>query len=254
MKLDNKVAIVTGSARGIGKAIAMKFAAEGASVVVNSRNIDEINRVVAEIKSLGGTAIGVKADVSSRAEVQELVQTTIDTFKAIHILVNNAGMVVRKILMDTTEEEWDALFTTNLKSVFHCTKAVLVPMMAQRYGKIINISSTSGVSASFATRAGYGATKAGIIRLTQAIALDAGQYGINVNCIAPGQIVTEMTYSGWSKEEAEKFIEAARNQTSLGRVGKPEYIANLALFLASEDSSWITGQTICCDGGRHDRF
>jgi 3-oxoacyl-[acyl-carrier protein] reductase len=254
MKLSSKVAIVTGSARGIGKAIAMGFASEGATVVVTDILIEQAHQVVDEIKNQGGTAIAFKADVASRADVHNLVKSTLENFKAIHILVNNAGITRHVPLLEMTEEDWDVVLDVDLKGVFNCTQAVLGHMMEQRYGKIINISSVAGVGVSSVTRADYGAAKAGVIQLTKVTAMEAGPYGINVNSIAPGVIVTDMTYAQRSKEEAERLIEELKERAILGRVGRPEDIANLALFLASDDSNFITGQVICCDGGRHDRM
>jgi len=252
VKLTGKVAIVTGSTRGIGKAIAMSFASDGAAVVVTARHIEQANQVVDEIKNQGGTAIAIKADVANRADVHNLVKSTLENFKAIHILVNNAGITRHVPLLEMTEEDWDVVLDVDLKGVFNCTQAVLGHMMEQRYGKIINISSVAGVG--FPGSANYGAAKAGVIQLTKVTAVEAGPYGINVNSIAPGLIITDITYTGRSKEEAERFIEKRKEQAVLGRVGRPEDIANVALFLASDDSNFITGQVICCDGGRHDRM
>ena len=254
MKLQDKVAIITGSARGIGKAIAMKFASEGASIVVTALHIEGASRAAEEIKSQGGTAIAVKADVANRAEVQNLIKTALGNFKAIHILVNCAGITLQKALIDMTEEDWDTVLDVNLKGTFNCTQAVLPHMMEQRYGKIINMSSVVGTGARTVGRASYGAAKAGVIRLTEVTALEAGPYGINANAIAPGLVVTDMTYTGRTKEDVERVIEDIKKRSALGRVGRPDDIANLALFLASEDSSWITGQVVGCDGGRHDSF
>lgn len=253
MKLTGKVAIVTGSTRGIGKAIAMSFASDGAAVVVTARHIEQAHQVVDEIKNRGGTAIAIKADVANRAEVHNLVKSTLENFKAIHILVNNAGIVRHAPLLEMAEEDWDIVLDVDLKGVFNCTQAVLGHMMEQRYGKIINISSVAGLGLPV-SGGNYGAAKAGVIQLTKVTAMEAGPYGINVNSIAPGLIVTDITYTRRSKEEAERFIEERKERAVLGRVGRPEDIANLALFLASDDSNFITGQVICCDGGRHDRM
>ena len=259
MKLTDKVAIVTGSTRGIGQAIAMKFAAEGAAVVVTARHIEQAQQVVGEIKNQGGTAIAFKTDVANRADVHNLIKGALEHFKSIHIFVNNAGFARPAPFMEVTEEDWDAVIDVDLKGVFNCTQEVLSHMMEQRYGKIINISSVGGAGFPRTDLASYGPAKAGVIMLTKITAMAAGPYGINVNCIAPGLIRTEMTYPRKAKTEAQKLIQSAVSgerdeRTALGRVGKPEDIANLALFLASDDSSFITGQTICCDGGRHDRM
>ena len=191
MKLTGKVAIVTGSARGIGKAIAMSFASEGAAVVVADILIEQARQVVNEIKNQGGTAIAFKADVANRADVQNLVKNTLGNFKAIHILVNNAGIIRRAPLLEITEEDWDAVLDVDLKGVFNCTQAVLGHMMEQRYGKIINISSVAGTGTSSGATADYAAAKAGVIQLTKNTAMVAGPYGINVNSIAPGLIILD---------------------------------------------------------------
>ncbi len=254
MKLTGKVVIVTGSTRGIGKAIAMSFASDGAAVVVTARHIEQGHQVVDEIKNQGGTAIAFKADVANRADVHNLVKSALENFKAIHILVNNAGITRRAPLLEMTEEDWDIVLDVDLKGVFNCTQAVLGHMMEQRYGKIINISSVAGTGTSSGATADYAAAKAGVIQLTKNTAMVAGPYGINVNSIAPGLIITDFMYIGQSKEEVERFIEKRKEQVVLGRAGRPEDVASLALFLASDDSNYITGQVICCDGGRHDRM
>jgi 3-oxoacyl-[acyl-carrier protein] reductase len=252
MKLKDKVAIVTGSGRGIGEAIAKKLASEGAAIVVVDIIIEEALRVANEIKEKGGSALAFKTDVSKRNEVHSLINKTLEDFKAIDILVNNAGITRHKPLIELTEDDWDIVLDVDLKGVFNCTQAVLRQMMSQRYGKIINISSLAGLGASNAGMANYAAAKAGVIGLTKVTAREAGPYGINVNCIAPGAIVTPLTYESRGKEGGDKFIEERKKLSVLGRVGRPEDIANLVLFLASEDSSYMSGQVIRMDGGRAD--
>jgi len=249
MKLAGKVAIVTGAAHGIGEAIAKKFASEGASVVVYDINLEEANRVVDEIKAQGGTAIAIRGDVINKAEVQNLVKNTLEKFNGIHILVNNAGIWQPSApLVEMTEEQWDIVLDVDLKGVFLCTQAVLNHMIEQRYGKIINISSTMGTGTSFSEElANYAAAKGGVIQLTKATARVGGPYGLNANCIAPGFTVT-------MPDMPEETIEGRKKATVLGRVGEPDDQANLALFLASDDSKYMTGQVICCDGGRTDRM
>ncbi len=188
MKLAGKVAIVTGSTRGIGKAIAMKLASEGAAIVVTARHIEQAHQVVDEIKNQGGTAIAFKTDVANRADVHNLIKGTLEYFKSIHIFVNNAGIGRPAPFLEVTEEDWDAVIDVDLKGVFNCTQEVLSHMIEQRYGKIINISSVGGVGFPRTDLASYGPAKAGVIMLTKITAMVAGPYGINVNCIAPGLI------------------------------------------------------------------
>ena len=263
MKLKDKVAIVTGSGRGIGEAIAKKLASEGASIMIDDVRIEDADRVAQEIKSQGGNAIPFKAGVNNRKEVQDLVNTTLKLFKAIHILVNNAGTTRHKPLLELTEEDWDIVLDVDLKGVFNCTQAVLKHMMAQHYGKIVNISSLAGVGGGnpapgddAAAKAGasgnYAAAKAGVVALTKVTAREAGPYGINVNCVAPGLIVTPLTYERRGKEGGDKLIEQRKNVAVLGRVGTPEDVANLVLFLVCDDSSYMSGQIIRVDGGRTD--
>lgn len=252
MKLSGRVAIVTGAAQGIGEAIAKRLASEGAVVVVADINIETARRVADEIKAQGGTAIAFKVDVANRVEVQDMVGTTMENFGAIHILVNNAGIVRRAPFLELTEEAWDATMNVDLKGVFNCSQAILRHMIEQRYGKIINISSIAGTGHGRPDLASYAVAKAGVIQLTKVTAREAGQHGINVNCIAPGFIATGLSYIGRTREETEISIEERKKLTVLGRAGTPEEVANLALFLACDDSSFIAGQVIPIDGGRTD--
>ncbi len=252
MKLEGKVAIVTGSARGIGEAIARKFAVEGAAIVVNALHAEGANRVAEEIQRTGGRAIAIKADVSQKAEVQELVKKTLDHFGAVHILVNNAGITRRASILEMTEEDWDLVQAVDLKGVFLGTQAVLGYMMAQKYGKIINLSSMAALGTNNPGVVAYASAKAGVIALTKVTAREGGPHGINVNCILPGRIVTDIIFANRTKEEADRFLAEGRERSVLGRTGIPGDIANLALFLASGDSSFMTGQVIRVDGGRGD--
>ncbi|MFC1985637.1 SDR family NAD(P)-dependent oxidoreductase [Chloroflexota bacterium] len=252
MELTGKVAIVTGSARGLGKAIATKFASEGAAVVVSDILTEQAQQTADEIKNQGGTATFFKADVANRTDVHNLVEHTLKNFKAIHILVNNAGFAPRRAyIFEMPEEDWDIVMNVMLKGVFNCTQAVLKHMIEQKYGKIINLSSVAGLMGS-ATRGGaYAVAKAGVAQLTKTTAMEAGPYGINVNAIAPSVIVSDFHTTNQSKEAAEKGFEKFRNERSaLHRVGMPEDIANLAMFLASDASSNITGQVIRSDSGQ----
>jgi len=252
MKVDGKVAIVTGSARGIGKAIAQKLAAEGAKVVVAALHLEGASKGAQEIKDQGGQAVAIKVDVSQKAEVQALVEKTLDKFGAVHILVNNAGISRTGSIIKMSEEDWDLVQAVDLKGVFLCTQAVLGQMMNQKYGKIINISSLAALGSYNPGAGAYSAAKAGVISLTKTTAREAGPYGINVNCICPGRVLTDMIYTVHGEEAGRRFIEEGKKLSLLGRVGSPDDIANLALFLASDESSFMTGQIIRMDGGRAD--
>ncbi|MFC2065483.1 SDR family NAD(P)-dependent oxidoreductase [Chloroflexota bacterium] len=254
MKLSGKVAIVTGSGAGLGKAMVMLMAREGASVVVNDINPEGIESVVNEIKKEGGVAIGCKADVSIIAEVQQLVKTAVDEFKQIHILVNNAGIRRHSPLVGMSQEDWDAVMNVDLKGAFNCIQAVAGYMMQQKYGKIINIASmaASGSSPHFGSNVNYAVAKSGLVRLTKEAARELGPYGININSISPGFVLTPGTHSRRTEEEVRLHVEHRTKLSVLNRAGTPEDIAKLALFLASDDSSFITAQDIRCDGGRTD--
>ncbi len=252
MKLTGKAAIVTGAAQGIGKAIAIKYASEGASVIVNDINIEKANQVVKEIQDQGGIAVSSQASVLDRGEINNLVKNTVENFNGIHILVNNA--IIRRIapFMNLTEEDWDIGMGVGLKGVFICIQAVAGYMMEHRYGKIINIASVAGMDHGQPGMANYATVKGGVIQLTKVVARELGPYGINVNAIAPGRIMTGMTSIYRSKEEIERSMEQRKSVTVLGRIGEPEDVANVALFLASDDANFITGQAIRTDGGRID--
>ncbi len=252
MKLDGKIAVVTGSARGIGKAIAQKFAAEGATVVINALHLEGAKKVAQEIQKQGGRATAINADVSRKTEIQDLVRQTLDDFGAIHVLVNNAGISRTNSLLKMSEENWDAVQNVCLKGVFLCTQAVLGQMIKQEYGKIINIASLAALGSYNPGAVAYAAAKAGVVSLTKNTAREAGPHGINVNCICPGRVLTDMIYTVHGEEGGKQFIEEGKKLSILGRIGSPDDIANLALFLASDDSSFMTGQIIRMDGGRAD--
>ncbi|MCP1124764.1 beta-ketoacyl-ACP reductase [Bacillus sp. AFS018417] len=244
MLLKDKVVLVTGASRGIGRAIALDLAKQGAKVVVNyAGNELKANEVVDEIKKLGSEAIAVKANVASSEEVTDMVKQTVDTFGQIDILVNNAGITKDNLLMRMKEEEWDAVINTNLKGVFLCTKAVSRYMMRQRHGRIINIASVVGVTGN-PGQANYVAAKAGVIGLTKTSAKELASRNITVNAIAPGFIVTDMTdvLAEDVKNEMLKLIPIAK-------FGEAEDISNAVAFLASDASRYITGQTLHVDGG-----
>ena len=248
-KLDQKVAIVTGASRGIGKQIALTFASEGADVVI--ADVIDMEATAQEIRDLGGGVIPVKVDVSKKAQVKNLVDTTIDNFKKIDILVNNAGVILNAPLLEMSEEDWDTVQSVNLKGTFLCCQAAAKYMVERKYGKIINISSSAGVRMVVNSGlANYASSKAGVIQLTRVCAVELSPEGINVNAIAPGAFPSDMHYARRTPEEVEELRETLGKRSLIGRIGTLEELANVALFLASDDSSYITGQVICADGGQ----
>lgn len=243
-KLAGKTAIITGASRGIGAEIARKFSEAGAKVVVNySGSQEKAEAVVAEIQEKGGEAIAVKANVSDAEAVKAMVDETMKAFGSVDILVNNAGITRDNLMMRMKDDEWDDVINTNLKGVFICTKAVTRQMMKQRSGRIVNIASIVGVMGN-AGQANYVAAKAGVIGLTKTTARELASRNITANAVAPGFITTDMTDA--LGEDIRKTMLA---QIPLGRFGRPEEIAEAALFLASDESSYMTGQTLHLDGG-----
>jgi 3-oxoacyl-[acyl-carrier protein] reductase len=256
MRLADKVAIVTGSGQGIGRAMIVRMAGEGAAVVVMGITPEKIQNVVNEIREKGGTAVGVKADVTNRSEVRNLMETAIREYGQIDILVNNAVARRRSAsFFEMTDEDWDVVLATGVKGVFNCIQAVARHMMDRRYGKIINISSSAGMGSSVPPgecNANYAAAKAAVNQLTKTFARELGPYGINVNSLAPGSIVTAESFTKRSREDAEKHSAYREKLAVLGRRGKPEEIASAAVFLASDESAFITGQVMLADGGSTD--
>lgn len=244
--LTGKIALVTGASRGIGRAIALELAAAGADVAVNYAGSEQAAaEVVAEIEALGRRACKIKADVGSFEEADHMVSQVIEAFGRIDILVNNAGITRDNLIMRMKEEEFDQVINTNLKGVFNCIKAVTRPMMKQRSGRIINISSVVGALGN-PGQANYVAAKAGVIGLTKAAARELASRGITVNAVAPGFIGTDMTEKLSEEQKA-----ALLPQIPLGRMGQPEEIARTVRFLASGDASYLTGQTLHVDGGMY---
>lgn len=242
--LSDKVAIVTGSSRGIGAGIAKILAVCGARVIVNHRSSDEhAAAVAAAIKSDGGEATVIQADVSESTQAQELIEKSIDTYGQIDILVNNAGTTRDTLIMKMKDQDWDLVLQTNLSSTYYCSKAVIRPMMKKRRGRIINITSVVGLAGQ-AGQTNYAASKAGIIGFTKSLAKEVGSRNITVNAIAPGFIPTALT-----EVLPDEVLQAAVTNTPLGRLGSVEDVANAALFLASDEAAFITGQVLTVDGG-----
>ncbi|NLP38003.1 MAG: 3-oxoacyl-ACP reductase FabG [Firmicutes bacterium] len=243
MRLKGKVAIVTGSARGLGKAMALKMAAEGAKVVVCDLNYEGCVAVKEEIEQNGGKALAVRCDVTSREEVAALVAQTMDNFSQIDILVNNAGITRDAQIIKMTDQQWDEVINTNLKSMFICIQEVIKVMIPRNYGRIVNITSIAALEGNFG-QTNYAAAKAGIIGLTKTLSKELGRKGITVNAVAPGFMDTEMT-----KTIPAHIQEQLLARIPLRRAGQPEEAAEAVVFLASDAASYITGQTLSVNGG-----
>jgi 3-oxoacyl-[acyl-carrier protein] reductase len=244
MGLTDRVAIVTGGGRGIGRAIALRLADAGANVVVNDvGNAEPADAVVAEIKAKDRQSMAVMADISVAAEVERLVETAKDAFGRVDILVNNAGITRDQLIMRMSDEEWDKVLTVNLKGAFLCSRAVVRQMMKQRWGRIISIASIVGVLGN-PGQANYSASKAAIIGFTRTLAKELGSRQITANAVAPGFIDTEMT-----QRLEESWKQELKSRIPLGYVGSPQDVAEAVAFLASEEARYITGQVLNVDGG-----
>lgn len=243
MLLEGKTAIITGGARGIGKEIALKFAQEGAMVAIADVNSQGLEAAKKELLAYSDSVLTFILDVTDYQQVEQVVDKTLDKFKKIDILINNAGITRDALLLRMKDEDWDKVLAVNLKGTFNCTKAVAKVMLKQRSGKIVNIASVIGIMGN-AGQSNYAASKAGIIGLTKSAAKELASRGINVNAIAPGFIQTDMT-AVLTEAIKEKMLEAI----PLKRLGKPADVANLAVFLSSENADYITSQVICIDGG-----
>jgi 3-oxoacyl-[acyl-carrier protein] reductase len=250
MALDGRVALVTGAARGIGAGVARRLAAEGAAVVVLDLDEATGKSTVDEIVAAGGRALAVGADVTDSAQVTAAVDRTVDEFGSVDILVNNAGVTRDNLLFKLTEQDWDTVIGVHLKGAFLATKAAQRHMVERKYGKIVSLSSVSALGNR--GQANYATAKMGIQGFTRTLAIELGPFGINVNAVAPGFIVTEMTAATAERLgiTADELARRSADITPVRRVGQPEDIANTIAFLVSDESSFITGQTIYVDGGR----
>ncbi len=244
MKLENKVAVVTGAGRGIGAAIALTLAKEGAKVVVNySRSAEAAEAVVTQIRAAGGEAVTLQANVGVMSEAEALLKTANEMFGRVDILVNNAGITRDKLILRMTEEDWDAVLDTNLKGAFLCCKTAAALMVKQKSGVIVNVGSVIG-KAGGAGQVNYSASKAGLVGLTKSLAKELGSRNVRVNAVAPGFIETEMT-----EVLKPEYRDAILKQIPLGRLGASEDVARVVAFLCSEDAAYIQGEVISIDGG-----
>ncbi len=243
MRVKDKVVLVTGGARGIGRSIALLFAGEGADVAIGDVNLEEAQKTSQDIEAQGRRSMALTMDVTDYGKVEEVINKILDKFGRIDILVNNAGITKDGLLLRMSESDWNAVIDVNLKGTFHCTKAVSRVMIKQRSGKIVNIASIIGIIGNIG-QANYSASKAGIIALTKTAAKELAPRNINVNAVAPGFIQTEMT-AKLPQEIKEKMLAAI----PLAKLGSPDDVAHTCLFLASGEADYITGQTIVIDGG-----
>lgn len=251
-RFQNRVAFITGGSRGIGKAIATGFAKEGASVFIIDINEEVLSATISEFNEQGHDVKGCTADVSKKDQVDAAVKQAVETFGKIDILVNNAGVIRDNLLFKMTEDDWDTVMNVHLKGSFNCARAIQQVMVENRYGRIINLSSTSALGNR--GQVNYSTAKAGLQGFTKTLAIELGKYGITANAVAPGFIETDMTKATAARMGVpfDKFLEYGANSTPAGRVGQPEDIANAVLFFAMEESSYISGQVLYVAGGPKD--
>ena len=245
VEFQGKVAIVTGAGRGMGRSVAMRLAAGGASVAINDLDAEAANRVAAELTATGANAVAIPSDVTRAKDVRGMVGDTVDALGAVHILINNAGVLRPTPVIDIEEAEWDFVVGVNLKGTYLCSRAVLPSMRSQSWGRIVNFSSTAGKNVSTVGGAHYTAAKAGILGFTRHLAKEEAGYGITVNSVCPGLIDTEMVRDTISDERADAYAASFPIQ----RLGQPEEVAELVAFLASDRASYITGASLDINGG-----
>lgn len=260
MRIKGKVAIVTGGGSGLGKAMCERFAAEGATVIIADIDAAAGAQTAAELSAQDAQAASFVLDVSNRQHVHDFARLVVAQFGTIDILVNNAGIARHGPFSECNDETWDPVLGVDLKGVFYCAQAVAPCMVARRSGRIVNISSLSGAGASSiaggspAGNAAYASAKAGVIQLTKTLTWELGPSGVNVNCVAPGLFLTSLAAMGRTPQQLEELMAAKSKMAAMGRAGGVEELASAVLFFASDDSSFVTGQTLCVDGGRGDRM